>query len=149
MMRASRAPFPVAASASSVATALAASKARLVSAALGPLTSDTVPTRATAMTMERREKGSCLRFITGRFLLSLPATRGSSRQSFCEFEGACRLEVSSQLRAICGTATNIPLTRVGQSFNRNSQFPIKILINLDEFTYLGIFSRLWPPHLRD
>src|SRR5438067_9013546 len=48
----------------SVATALAASSARRLSAAWAPIASDTVPTSAAAMARERREMQSCLKFIT-------------------------------------------------------------------------------------
>src|SRR6266481_11378 len=47
----------------SVAIALAASSARLFSAAWAPIASDTTPARAAAMVRERREMRSCLTFI--------------------------------------------------------------------------------------
>src|SRR6201997_3933793 len=79
MISARRDAFLAAASDISVSTALAASSARLFSAALAPITSDAVPISATASAIQRREKGSCLRFITVRFLLSMEAARSFGR----------------------------------------------------------------------
>ena len=62
----------------SVATALAASSARLFSAAWAPIASDTRPTRAAAMVTERREMRTASTFI-GSFPIVVQAARQISR----------------------------------------------------------------------
>src|SRR4051812_29115273 len=51
--------------------ALAASSARLFSAAWAPIASDTMPKRATARAIERREMRSCVTFIRVSFLIKI------------------------------------------------------------------------------
>jgi hypothetical protein len=55
--------------------------------------------------------GSWVTFITGQFLVVAKDALAWSRRSFLGFEGLRNAGVA-ELRSICGTATNKPLTRL-------------------------------------
>src|SRR5260370_4624953 len=114
--------LPAATELCSVSIALAASSARMLSAAWAPIASDTMPIRAAAKAVERREMRNWATFITVHSW-SLTKARFLVAPASLRFEGiADRGHV--QLCSIFGTAAGEPLTCEGLSGNLVDIFQI-------------------------
>src|SRR5882762_1225339 len=142
MISARREPLRTESAACSVATALAASSARMFNAACAPIASDTVPASAAAILIDRREIRSCRSFITVFPWSLLQGRADCIAPKPSSFFGVIRQGVVVELRAICGTATNNPLTCLNTSSNREECLPNKALEQLTNFNF---HRRFLPP----
>jgi hypothetical protein len=102
---------------------LAASSALKLNAAWAPIASDTVPASAAAMAKLRRENEIGEKFITVSSLVVAQARGASFVAPWGRFGLRGEMLSVVQMRSICGTATNKPLTRFAGSSNRQLCIP--------------------------